>query len=80
MNNCPLHNEILVPEDVPVDYGLAIPDPEYAAAHKKLFPHAAIGPLGGCNIDEDSPRTSTVMVCPQCEDARRLWAKQHKRR
>jgi hypothetical protein len=76
---CEVHHAKMQFQEVPIHYGLPAPDPNDQKGEKarRLFPHGRAYVLGGCVIDDISPKTGKTYVCKQCQDAFAKWKKQH---
>lgn len=67
---CRLHNQVMSRRLVHISYGL--PMREFAEALYQNFPNAAVQ-LGGCVINDHSPRDTPAYVCPVCDVAYQTW-------
>jgi|GEM_PF-1895991 len=75
---CEIHHVGLVEENMHIAYGLPAFNEQAMAAMRvqdSLFPHAVPYLLGGCVIDENSPKSRIIHYCPICRVARDAWLK-----
>ena len=72
-----LHGDRLLPDEVPVRYGLGAGDgiPYDVSSHQ--FPNAHLYTLGGCIVGPDSPTHAKVRACSSCRRVRRTWLLEH---
>ena len=87
---CPVHNEVMAVEIVPIRYGLLVGQavseerPEerrkhaaresYGDAREKLFPETNWSVHGGCTVQEPK---AEVYYCRFCREAERAWLERH---
>ncbi len=74
---CEVHDVDLIEQDVPIQYGLVMPEPGFFEAQAALFPHADEPRMGGCVVHADMPRHERDLVCPTCCEARDAWRRAH---
>ena len=69
---CRVHGATMLPDTVPIHYGLITVSPEgHFEAASRLFPNAQIRSLGGCCVGERKQRR--VLYCPDCRSANKAW-------
>lgn len=71
LSRCELHTVDMIRRPVPIIHGL--PMREFLEARNRDFPHPA-SILGGCVVDEGSPKKIPHYVCPKCEAAAEAWS------
>jgi len=76
-DHCELHGDRLVPDEVPVLYGLGAGGGIPYEVSSQLFPNAHLHALGGCIVGPDSPTHAKVRACSSCRRARRTWVLEH---
>ena len=70
---CSVHGVVLRKGEVPVAYGLFLPEnAKNQQARQRLFPNANTVSLGGCCVDADK-LTDRVLYCPLCRVAQEEW-------
>jgi hypothetical protein len=73
---CEVHHANMHTQTVPIEYGLLMrPDPEFATARERDFPHATVFVPGGCTVGEKT--LAKVRVCPMCAKKRDEWLESH---
>ncbi len=70
---CPLHGDALLPDEVPLQYGLPALPPGFLDAWRDEFPHANSIQFGGCVVGDDDPSTAAVRYCPTCRRREAAW-------
>jgi hypothetical protein len=73
-STCPVHQELLEVEPVPIVYGLMRHPLEYYQAAKELFPLANAIIEGGCIVG--SQKMQPRPYCPGCRRALAKWARE----
>lgn len=76
---CSVHGGKLVPDVVPVRYGLIRFSAELVAARRRGFPNAKSFAMGGCLEHPDNPKTRAVRYCVNCREAEATWHAAHPR-
>ena len=71
--NCSVHKCKLLPEDVPIRYGLIRSPADLLSAKKQFFPNAYSFVLGGCLVSPQNPKTRKVFYCAECRTAEAAW-------
>ena len=72
---CTVHGVDLIPEKVPIIYGLIKYPQEFLDASKKLFPRSGFIALGGCVVHDE--KFHKVMYCEVCRNVHRSWCETH---
>jgi hypothetical protein len=73
--HCNVHDSLLLPDVVPIGYGLPpTATQEDADAEMLRFPNASTRSEGGCSFWVGrSPTRELTLFCPDCRSARRRW-------
>ena len=74
---CNVHNEPLLREQVPIQYGLVRLSPEFRKAQSVIFPNSRSFVLGGCRVSPNNPKQKDVEFCPKCREAEQRWNELH---
>lgn len=76
---CEVHHTKMKLKKVPIVYGLTGPAPgePHGNVEYHLFPNRNEFYLGGCSIDDHSPKTEKVYVCGECRKAYEKWKAEH---
>lgn len=71
LSRCTRHETDMVRRPVPISYGLPMGD--FLKAMNRDFPHPAFT-LGGCVVDEGTPKDEPRYVCAKCDAAAEAWS------
>jgi len=72
---CPIHGETLLPDKVPIQYGLILPTDEYMGALENIFPNSNQSIYGGCMVEKRE--FGYVLFCSSCREAENRWKREN---
>ena len=74
ISRCNIHNLKMVKKNIPILYGMPVSPPVGYFENKEIFfPNCDDVILGGCEIEEDSPKYRKKYYCKQCNENREKW-------
>ena len=73
---CEIHDTPLEEAEVPLRYGLPVPDLASEVKHD-IFPNAHSYALGGCMFPDEPEPQYRRPVCLECREAERQWREIH---
>jgi hypothetical protein len=76
---CEVHQLKMTRQQVEIRYGMPnAHDMAFLEAAYKQFPHSGMPLEGGCIIQDNSPQSAAVFVCPRCHIEALAWLNEHK--